>query len=170
MEHNIVTKISDDAHARKVLDKINYKKTYGVDPFFTENSKEAQEEVISKEPSFIIDDTEDNVLSTSIGIGDTVINFGDPQFSTCKLLKSNKKFLIVNKDVKSSEDIINDLNRRLSYIKEQLGSTDFKIIKAIEISEEIDEEIKHQRSLLRAEYNKIEDIIKSFDFSRFFGG
>jgi hypothetical protein len=85
-------------------------------------------------------------------------------------LQSNKEFLIVNKDVKSPEDVINDLDRRLFYIKEQLGSTDFKIIKALETGKAFDEEIKHQRSLLRVEYNKIMDIIKSFDFVRFFGG
>jgi hypothetical protein len=44
MEHNIVISIKDDTHAKKVLDKINYKKIHGVDPFFIENSKEAQEE------------------------------------------------------------------------------------------------------------------------------
>ncbi|MDR2830563.1 MAG: hypothetical protein LBB45_05985, partial [Methanobrevibacter sp.] len=154
MEHNIVISIKDDTHAKKVLDKINYKKIHGVDPFFIENSKEAQEEIMNKEPSFIIDDTEDNVLSINISIGDTVINFGNPQFSTCKLLKSNKIFLIVNKDVESPEDIINNLDRRLSYIKEQLGSTDFKIIKALETGKAFDEEIKYQRSLLRVEYNK----------------
>jgi hypothetical protein len=169
MEHHIVTSIGDKTQAIKSLDKINYQRIHGVDPIYEEVPRETILEIMAKEPTFIIDDTEDDILSTSISMGDTLIILGGFIFSECKLLKSEKEFLIVNNYVKSPNDIISELERRLADIQELLDSTDYKVVRAVENGEEVDEETKFQRKTLRLEYRKI-DKLKSLNLDRFFGG